>query len=185
MNGVINDGFGDSLNSMELQAFYAASVHHTAKVKQPHDAEFDDLVQEGVIAAWKATQSPRKDRVTYGAVSARNRINGMQTGRYAMTGSENVGTKTYDQARKTDRREDFSVTEDIASNQNPFVAVEQRVDMERALLVLEPRDRVVARMVGLDQSWETIAPIVGLAPTSVRNRWDRTIRPALREVLAA
>ena len=190
---MISDGYGDGLQVQEviaqeemLRAFYRASVHQVAKTRQPYDAEFDDLVQEGVVAAWTATQTPRTDPVTYGAVSARNRITGMSTGRYPMTGSEAApGKRIHDLARQTDRREDFAVTAEILDRGNPFAAVEQRVDMQRALRHLEPRDQALAYLVGLDQPWDVIGPKIGLAPTSARNRWDRQVRPALREALAA
>jgi RNA polymerase sigma factor (sigma-70 family) len=201
---MINDGFGDALSPCEvieqealLRTFYRASVHHAAKTRQPSADDFDDLVQEGVVAAWKATQTPRTDPKTYGAVSARRRITDVASGgtmmgtpiepkerRGADRGKATVG-RSYDQARQVDKREDAAVMEGITDRGNPFVAVEQRVDMERALEVLEPRDRVLARLVGLDQPWEAIAPVVGLAPLGARNRWNRYVKPALRTALEA
>lgn len=185
-------GFGNALTPAEmveqdelLRTFYRASVHHTVKTRAPSADDFDDLVQEGVVAAWKATQEPRTDPRTYGAVSARRRIGNMIEGRYPMTGSEaEPGTRIYDLARQTGKRSDDAVVEDIPGR-SPFVAVEQRVDMERALAVLEPRDRVLARMVGLDQSWDTIAPVLGMKPLGARTRWVKYVRPALREALGA
>ncbi len=169
-----------------LRSFYRASTHYTAKLRQADADDFDDLVQEGAVAAWQATQQERTDPVTYGAVSARRRITGMLTGRYPMTGNEEPGKRTHDLARQKERREDFAVTAHIAQpGGDPFVAVEQRVDLERALRVLEPRDRVMARLVGLDQPWDAIGPTIGLAPLGARNRWTRQVRPALREALAA
>jgi DNA-directed RNA polymerase specialized sigma24 family protein len=183
-------GFGDALDASEavyeeeqLQKFYAASIHHTAKVKQPHDAEFDDYVQEGVIAAWKATQEPRREPVTYGAVSARRKITGLSTGRYPMTGSENPGTKTYDMARRM-QREDFAVVPDIPATGDSYVEVERRVDMDRALEALEASDRLLARLVGADQPWAVIAAVLGVTVPAARYRWNRVVKPTLRESLA-
>lgn len=186
-------GFGDALTVQEvleheemLRVFYRASTHHTAKVKSPADADFDDLVQEGAVAAWRAIQSPRSDPQTYGAVSARNRINGMHTGRYPMTGNEaEPGRRIHDQARQTAQREDMAVTEDLLDRGNPYVAVEQRVDMDRALATLDLRDQAVARLVALDQPWDVIGPAVGMAPLGARTRWTKYVRPALRDALEA
>lgn len=190
---MIQDGFGDSLSAHEvveqqelLRTFYRASVHHTAKIRQPNDGDFDDLVQEGVVAAWKATQEARVDPKTYGAVSARRRIGNMVEGRYPMTGSEaEPGKRIHDLARQTNKRDDAAVTEDIVDRGNPFVAVEQKVDMERALKVLEPRDQVLARMIGQDQPWEVIGPAIGMAPLGARTRWTKYVRPVLRSSLEA
>lgn len=187
-------GYGDQLSPAELveqeellRAFYRASVHHVAKTAQPNDERFDDLVQEGVLAAWKATQEPRTDPATYGAVSARRRVGDMLTGRYPMTGSEaEPGKRIHDMSRSAAHHaEGLEAVEDMASSGNPYVAVEQRVDMARALARLEPRDQTIARMVGEDQPWEVIAPVVGMKPLGARNRWTREVRPQLRDILAA
>ncbi len=177
----------DALPPGALRTFYRASAHYTAKLRTRDADDFDDLVQEGVVAAWQATRrEERTDPATYGAVSARRRITSMLTGRYPMVGNEaEPGKRTFDLARQAPRREDFAATADLMQSGDPFVAVEQRVDLERALLVLEPRDRVMARMVGLDQPWEAIGPTIGLAPLGARNRWNRQVRPVLREALTA
>lgn len=183
-------GYGDALDPAEalrqqeqLRAFYAASVHHTAKTKQPYDADFDDFVQEGVIAAWRAVQQPRVEPITYGVVSARRRITSLSSGRYPMTGSESPGKRTYDLARRG-VREDFAIADDLEAPGNPYSAVEAHVDVDRALATLAARDQLMARLVGDDQPWEVIGAVLGMTAVGARNRWTRIVRPALRLTLA-
>lgn len=194
---MITDGYGDAVSPQEalwleeqarIKSWYRASTHHTAKAVNPHQEHFEDLVQEGVVQAWVATREVRADAVTYGAVAARNRINGLHVGKYPMLGSEaEQGKRLHDQSRQTTKREgDFEgVSETLVHHGNPYVAVEQKVDMDRALVGLDPRDVVIAKMVSLDLPWEAISDVTGLAPVSVKNRWLRVVRPNLREVLRA
>lgn len=86
------DGYGEDLTVQEqVQRFYAVSVHQVAKFHDPTDEKFDDLVQEGVVAGWKAAPRATGDPITFGAVSARRRIADVGTGKAPMLGNETKG----------------------------------------------------------------------------------------------
>lgn len=184
-------GFGDALSVSEvvereemlLRTFYAAATHHVAKTHSPSDEAFDDLVQEGVLAAVRATSEPRTDPATYGAVAARRQISQVAAGRRPMTGSENAGSKTYDMARQRDRREDFAVVVELSDRRETYAAVEQRVDMERAMAHLDERDRALALLVSLEVPWDEAGEHVGMSARAARQRWHWQVKPVLREAL--
>jgi RNA polymerase sigma factor (sigma-70 family) len=153
------------------------------RLRPATDEAFDDAVQEGVIAGWTATREvERTEPTTYGKVAAKNRIVRVLSGRQGMTGSEREGSKTYDLHRQATRRGDLAdVREPL---RDPYVAADRRIDLERVLATLDARDRLIARAVACDRPWEEIAAFVGMKPRGVAVRWERYIRPVLRERLA-
>lgn len=152
------------------------------------DERFDDLVQEGAMAAWLQT----KDRdlaspIGYGLVAARRRIIGTIIGKHPMYGSEaEPGRRIHDQYRQRERR---VVAEeglpDLPGHRDPYVEVERRVDLERALGDLDARDLLIAGMVGRGYTWEEIADAVELTKDGAWNRWRRILKPMLVERLQA
>lgn len=171
------------MQGTDLQAFYAASVVLTGRLRVASAEDFDDLVQEGVVAAWEASQRPTRDPLTYAKVAARRQIQRVAMGRQPMTGGGKPGSKTYDQSRQATSRVALEDAGDPPAR-DEFSAVELRLEVEKALEGLDQRDRVIALGVGADKTWGEVAPLVGLAPVSVKNRWNRITKPLLREELA-
>lgn len=151
----------------------------------PTSAEFDDLVQEGAVAAWLATaETPRRDPVTYGMVVARRRVQRILAGRQAMVGSENRGSKTYETMRRRDRRGEMP-SEAAGPRWEPFSAADDRLDMERATHGLDERDRAILDGVARGEPWATVAELAGMSLNGVRNRWRYVLAPRMRVRLAA
>lgn len=172
----------------DVRGFYPAAVVTVARSRLGSASDFDDLVQEGVIAAWLATKDgDRRDPATYGRVALRHRVSRMMTGRLPYVGGEAPGSKrTHDLSRKVDRlapldeaaeREDRTVDD--------FASADLASTVHAAVRELEERDRLAVYLMfweGL--TIEETAPRVGLTFLGLRNRWSRIIRPALRETLA-
>lgn len=164
----------------------ARSLTHQMQV--PADShDFDDLVQEGAIAAWLATRDKDlRDPVTYGMVAARHRIVGSLQGRTPMYGSEaEPGRRIYDQFRKVENREvDPDIMPFIVWRRDAFAEVERRIDVERALEGFSDRDLLVAKMLGLGYGWQEIAEAVGTSKNAIHKQWKKNIQPLLREALS-
>lgn len=188
----INDGFGDdvALEEYAAEQELLAKHYNTAQslahqMRIPTDsADFDDLVQEGAVAAWQATQVERADPVVYGMVVARRRIQGHLRGKHPMLGSEREGGRIHDQHRQTDKRD---VVEDIAEKaweRDIFREIERRVDVDRATRDMKDRDRALIREVALHGlNWTEIAASLGMTPNAAQKYWRAKVRPALQERL--
>lgn len=161
----------------------AKSLAHQMKV--PTDAhEFDDVVQEGAIAAWLATKDgDRREPVTYGMVAARRRMVDRLREHGQPYGSERKGGLVHDLHKKIQQRDSFEVTEGIPSRRNEYNDVELRVDVEQALGGLSDRDHAIARGIGADLLWPQIAELVGMSNDGARNRWRRILKPDLAKRL--
>jgi DNA-directed RNA polymerase specialized sigma24 family protein len=174
-----------------LRAFYRASTHHTAKFLTPSSEQFDDMVQEGVVKAWTAVADKQlDDPTTYGAVAARRHITGVMTGKQPMLGSEaepkpRRGSapqakrgKSYDQHRLGTRVSE-SVVVNMPSRGDAYAIVDHRIDMQRATAGFTGKDRIIIAMIKADEPWTAIARRLRMTPTGVKNRWNRTLQPAL------
>jgi len=166
----------------------ARSLAHQMRI--PTDSvDFDDIVQEGAVAAWLATKDiERRDPVTYGMVAARRRITGTLRGKHPMYGSEaEPGKRIHDQFRQTQNREIDAegALSGVPWRRDPFSEVERRIDVDRALSELEARDRVIAGMVGRGYPWAEIAEAVGMSQSGCFNRWRYVLRPELGYLLEA
>lgn len=165
----------------------AKSLAHQMRI--PTDSiDFDDFVQEGAVAAWLATKDvERKDPVTYGMVAAKRRIIGTLRGKHPMYGSEaEPGKRIHDQFRsKANDRDNYDDLMDTAYRGDVFVAVERRVDVERATAGLDSRDLEIVRLRGQEATWEEIAEAVGMSQAGCFNRWRRILKPDLIQRLRA
>jgi RNA polymerase sigma factor (sigma-70 family) len=172
----------------------AASHLNTAKslahqMRIPTDSiDFDDFVQEGAVAAWLATKDKDLEApVTYGMVAAKRRIIGTLRGKHPMYGSEaEPGKRIHDQFRsKANDRDNYEDLMDTAYRGDVFVAVERRVDVERALAGLSARDLEIVRLRGEEATWDEIAAAVGMTKAGCFNRWRNILRPDLGNRLSA
>lgn len=166
----------------------ARSLAHQMRI--PTDSlDFDDIVQEGAVAAWMATKDvERRDPITYGMVAARRRITGTLQGKHPMYGSEaEAGRRIHDQFRQVANREidaDGALAE-VPWRRDAYAEVERRVDVERALQGLSSADLLLAEMVGRGFPFKEIAEALGTTPNALNKRWKKTVQPELQERLRA
>lgn len=165
----------------QIDSLYAAGFNTARRLLPTSDAAFDDMVQEYVVKAWQAGQG-KTDPVTYGKVAAGRHVSRVLQGRKPMLGSEHPGHRIHDQARQQGKRADLAETETTPSHDSVEGEVLARVGLADLVARLSQRDRVIAVGVAADLPWDRIGPGVGLAPVSAKNRWQRAVRPALREV---
>lgn len=166
----------------------ARSLAHQMRI--PTDsADFDDIVQEGAVAAWLATKDvERRDPVTYGMVAARRRIYGTLRSKHPMYGSEaEPGHRIHDQMRQIENREigPDGALPDSPVRRDTYAEVERRIDVERALAGLPGRDLVMAGMVGRGYPWAEIAEALGTTANAAQKQWRKNVRPALADALKA
>lgn len=167
----------------------ARSLAHQMRI--PTDSlDFDDLVQEGAVAAWLATDGRdlSGDPVTYGMVAARHRIYNTLRGKQPMYGSEaEEGRRIHDQHRQVENREVDAegAMAGLPWRRDAYTEVERRVDVERALSGLSGRDLVIAGMVGRGYQWAEIGSALGTTGNAVQKQWTKNVRPALQERLGS
>lgn len=149
----------------------------------PESADFDDLVQEGVLAAWRATKDvERLDPLVYGKVAARRRMQGHLAGRVPMTGSEREGGRIFDLHRQADRRDVPKDIADVApAAPDRFGEVEARLDLCEALRGLTEFEQTFVVLVSLGLTWPEIAETLEMTSNAAQKRWRNSIRPRLRE----
>jgi DNA-directed RNA polymerase specialized sigma24 family protein len=162
--------------SNEIEAFYAAATAVTRQVREHHAADFDDMVQEAVIAAWRTADRAGGDRKAYGRVVAARRVRKLASPTPARYVGATSG-KTYDLHHQAGP---LMSTDEGRAHDDHAASVALRVDLERLLSVRDAK--ILAGVVG-GFSWEEIAEQVGMTKVSVRNRWVRNVRPDLRVAL--
>lgn len=181
-------GYGDQLTPEEelLSRLHRASVHQVKKFHAPHDEQFDDLVQEGVIAGWKAAGRAQGDAVTYGAVSARRRIADIDTGQAPMLGSE--GKPRSEPLVRRERRSDEALDDLLLVAPDLLAAVEWSYHRGTILAVLnglpERQREYVYHRFWMGRTDAEIAAEVGSSREAVKSLWNRSIKPTLRRELA-
>ena len=166
----------------------ARSLAHQMRI--PTDsADFDDLVQEGAVAAWLQTKDRDLEKpVAYGMVAARRRIVGTLQGKHPMYGSEaEPGHRIHDQMRQREKREitPNGALPDAPWRRDAFAEVERRIDVERALTGLSESDRVVVAMVGRGYQWQEVADRLGTTANAIQKQWAKRIKPEFAERLRA
>jgi RNA polymerase sigma factor (sigma-70 family) len=183
-------GYGDALGVDEvLDRFYRISHHAVGQHNRPTDENYDDLVQEGVVAAWKATQQPLRDPVVYGGVSARRRIKDIALGKTSMLGSERGGP-IYDPMRvRPHQRESFDSPEvEMLEAADLLALVEMsyhRGTIMRAIATLPQRQReYVYLRFWQGMTNEEIGALRGTSLDAERSLWLRSIKPTLARELA-
>lgn len=176
------------METVEAHLNTARSLAHQMRIATD-SADFDDIVQEGAVAAWLATKDKDLERpVTYGMVAARHRIVGTLRGKHPMYGSEaEPGKRIHDQFRQVEKREidPDGALPDVPWRRDAYAEVERRVDVQRALTGLSSRDLVVAEMVGRGYDWQSIADALGTTKNAIWKQWRKNIQPALQERLRA
>lgn len=167
---------------MDPRTFYAAAVHEARKIRQPHAADFDDLVQEGAIAYWRAVKDrDLRDPKPYGGVAMRHRINEVGPRQKAHFGHVGAGSKVYEPLRHADKLAPAEAVVESAVPDAPDGS-----DVVQILRdTLDEREReIVYRKFWLDQDDKTISAAMGISPLWARNLWQQKIKPRLRIALA-
>lgn len=180
--------FGDSLSPRELvDRLYRISRHQVAKFHDTTSEKFDDLVQEGVVAGWKAADKARGNPVTYAAVTARRRITDVDLGT-PMLGNENGGRPTYDVARTGRQEPEDALDGLLLAAPDLLSAVEWAYHRGTVLAVLNSlplrqREYVYHRF-WMGRTDAEIAAFTGTTREAVKSLWHRSIKPTLRRELA-
>ena len=151
---------------------------------------FEDAVQEGLIAAWSASEAHPEKKPAYYRTAARNGVTSVLRGR-SMTGA----------ASRQGRQDAHDLSEPLAKPGDSGEFVVDPVD-ERAGDALGGVDYKVAvrdavrRLSGFDRElvylrfwhdldWAAVADHFGITKRSVEWRWQTGVRPALRAELEA
>ena len=148
-----------------------------------YDERFDDLLQEGVIAAWLATQVPRDNPYTYGKVAMRRRMVDLianPTKRKFYGALRNKG-KEYDMHGRQGRAS-MEVAE-LSPATDVFDALDLTPDVTEALLALDGNDRIIAVGIALGHTYAELGNDLGEYSWTIERRWEEFIRPRLREAL--
>lgn len=157
---------------------------------------YDDAYQEGLIAAWRVSQTHPDQSDAYQTAAARNAVVGVLSGR-PLTGED--GRKGWQDAHdsagpiEVESPEGGTVTlgEDRPDwgPVDGFAAVERRADLGPVLDAvrgLSERDRMYVWLrfwVGMNEP--EIAEELGTTKEYLNRTWRNRIRPALREAVAA
>lgn len=161
-----------------------------AERTRSHPELFDECVQEGMIAAWRAMEkSPGKEAVYY-RVAAKNGVMAPLRGRspfghQAMRGREDAhGHAGSLWAASEDGDEHLVVDPEDERSRAALGAVEVADAVRDVVRTLPPLDReIVIRRYWDDESFADIARLVDRPAGTLSRRWTQIIRPALREAL--
>lgn len=137
-------------------------------------AQQDDLAQEALIAAWRA--STKGHRGGNQARAARQRLidlhgHGQWLGRPTTRGKRSVS--------------DVSCLELVEERAMRTEDTETQVDVRKAVRGLDPLPRrIVWLRIWEDKTWDEIAQDVGISRPVLRSIWETAVVPLLREALA-
>jgi len=173
-----------------IGAFYAASTVHARRLRYPTDLDFDDLVQEGVIGAWRAVvERDLDDPLTYGKVVAGRRAVEVSTGKIPMFGNK-FDNVAYDPYRRRDEKIE-DLPDDVACtvvDRDPTpedVAVGSAL-VDRVVEVvggMSRDDQALTVMVALGYTFPEISTALGKQTRSwAMNRWYAGRRPLRRRL---
>ena len=139
---------------------------------------FDDAVQEGLIAAWKAENARPDAPRSYVVGAARNGVRSVLRGR-PMTGQE--GHRGWQDAS------DYTDEVDEASKVKATSADHDSAELSQvwgAVRRLESTEAHIATMRAYGYDWKQIGPRVGLQGEAARRRFVHHIAPRLASELA-
>lgn len=150
---------------------------------------FEDVAQEGVIAAWRELEA--SGREDYAVRAARFRMAKViagkpLTGEPSHAGRQDAHDSAVGLTVTTADGEAYALAEPVDETARAALeAVDARVSaagpLGEALAALKPRDREIVFLAfwrGLP--WREIARALGTPEGTVSRRWSTTIRPALR-----
>lgn len=169
---------------VDLRSFYPATVATLRALGiRGSDERFDDLLQEGVIAAWLAVQTPRQDPATYGRVAMRNRIKRLVS-RPTQPFGGSTGTKTYDLHAQHIHRADLVEAEETPAPDS-IDQMNLSEDVRAAIRALPTvRERLIAVGVALGHSWAELATDLDAYSWEIETEWDGEVRPVLADNLS-
>lgn len=147
--------------------------------------EFDDAVQEGLIAAWTAMERHPDRAESYYNVALRNGILSYITG-HTLTGR---AARSRGSIGKDVRVESFESPEGAFGEIDPPYVDEYPSEREtrvnESVDVLDRRDRAIVHgLFWLGMSYREVAPHVSLSESRTKKRWQYEIKPKLRQALA-
>lgn len=149
---------------------------------------YDECVQEGMIAAWRAIEKHPGKTDAYYRVAAKNGIMNPLRGRASFGAEAHRGSKdassvsTSIYAPGADGQDEFLVEPAVEA---PYAALDVQGAVREAVAELPEGDRVlVFRRYWEGATWPEIATMVGTRKNRLEWRWMTAIRPALEEALA-
>lgn len=183
------------MNLTDLQP-YARTVAHMATLSRPHLE--DDAAQEGLIAAWRATESKPDASLAYCKAAVRHAVHdtvvrGQMTGSERPVGGAGQGLVRHEldtQALEVQADNGGTVlVHDVADDDvelalHRIELADLRATVRAAVRSLEPADRLHVYL----RVWEgltarQIAEETDSTEARVAARWNRTIRPRLVAIL--
>lgn len=148
---------------------------------------FDDCVQEGMIAAWRAWDKDDTKAPAYYRASARNGVRSVVSGR-SQTGHE--GRRGWQDAHKgsepllapgEDGGEAFVFEPSVEA---PYGAVEIQDAVREAVRDLPDEDRLLVwGRYWEDRRFQDLSEPLGRPTGTLQRRWTEIVRPVLREKL--
>lgn len=145
---------------------------------------FDDAVQEGMIAAWRAEQGRPGMSGTYYRGAARNGVLNVAMGR-PFTGQATRRGWQDAHNSSSPTGDTYPVEPMSTSAADAMAAIEAGDDVRQAVAKLEPELREVAYLhFWEDLTYAQIGKRLGKKAGTISWLWSRKIAPALRESLA-
>lgn len=140
--------------------------------------DYDDAVQEGMIAAWTALERHPDKSDNYYRSAARRGILGFVTDEHRPTGAPS--------RRGGGRKQNDVEITGIAGWDAPIIEPgEPDYAVREIVAELDESDREIVFMkFWLDMTWDQIAEAVGKHRSTIHRRWERHIAPSLVEGLS-
>jgi len=142
--------------------------------------DYDDAVQEGMIAAWMAMERHPDKTDNYYRSAARRGILGFVTDEHRPTGAPDRRSGGYPGRKQGDIEMIPIVGWDA-----PLPEEEPDLAARQAVATLDPEEREIVFMrIWLDMTFAQIGERLDRRQASIHTRWHRHIAPKLREALA-
>lgn len=162
---------------IEIEDIYNTAREAARDRTKSRPADYDDAVQEGIIAAWTAQQRHPDKTDNYYRSAARLGVLGYVTDEHRPTGAPN--------RRGGGRKQKDIEMVPIVGWDAPLNYPWPDVDVTRAMASLDEEEREIAFMkFWLDMTWDQIAEHLGKHRATVFTRWQKHIAPKLRETLS-
>lgn len=146
---------------------------------QPTEARFDDLVQEAVIAAWRALQTPRTDPNTYAKVVIKRELgHRLARPQLSYTGSKSPDRKVYELTGQDGRRGTLLEAEKIGVEATELAEAE----LLAALEPLDDEDREILMLLAAGYAVPAVAKMTHHSASTIREQ-VRELRPIVLELL--
>jgi RNA polymerase sigma factor (sigma-70 family) len=163
-----------------------------AERTRDHPELFDDAVQEGMIAAWRAHEARGDRSPAYYHAAARHGVLSVLRGRHSFGHEGRRGWQdAHDSSvplvvRSEDGEESMVADPEAIWAQEEVESGPRFAEIRRAVAELDPEDRaIVFGRYWLDVGYAELADSLGRPAGTLSRRWSEKIRPLLAERIAA